>query len=49
MRTQKDDLNNAIYNCQRMKREAVKEGNIQMWRKYEAAENEARTILYNIR
>ena len=49
MRTQADDLNAVIYTCQKMKAEAVKEGNIQMWRKYENTENEARTILYNIR
>lgn len=48
MRTQADDLNARIYTCQKMKAEAVKEGNIQMWRKWEDAENEARTILYNI-
>lgn len=49
MRTQADDLNAIIFTCRRMKAEAAKEGNIQMWRKYEDTESEARTILYNIR
>lgn len=48
-RNQADDLKQQIQICQRMKREAVEEGNIFKWRKFEEKENKARTILYNIK
>ena len=48
-RNQADDLKQQIQICQRMKREAVEEGNILKWRKFEEKENKARTILYNIK
>ena len=48
-RNQATDLKQQIQICQRMKREAVEEGNILKWRKFEEKENKARTILYNIK
>ena len=48
-RNQETDLRQQIRICQRMKAEAVAENNIYKWRKFEAKESAARTILYNIK
>ena len=49
MRTQLDDLQDKIILCQKNKRDAINEADIKKWRLWENKEQEARTIMYNIR
>ena len=49
MRTQLDDLQAEIRMCEANKKIAITEADIMKWRYWENKEQEARTIMYNIR
>tara|TARA_Y100000114_G_C11763694_1_gene331637 strand:+ start:5590 stop:5739 length:150 start_codon:yes stop_codon:yes gene_type:complete len=49
MRTQLDDLKAEIRLCEINKKIAIEEADIKKWRYWENKEQEARTIIYNIR
>ena len=49
MRTQLDDLKAEIRLCEINKKIAIDEADFQKWRYWENKEQEARTIIYNIR
>ena len=49
MRTQLNDLQDKIILCQKNKSLALRDADIKKWRLWEDKEQEARTIMYNIR
>lgn len=48
-KTQAEELNWKIGQYRRQQQKAVAAGNIKLWREYADKEEEARTILYNIK